>query len=101
MILESVTSAIQIELEDGALIEDTLAALTHLIATYGVSDERAREYLLEQVNNLKLGDSSSMTDYINKHRECKLDHLVRSRMDTCLLAPFLSFRRTHNPELIT
>ncbi|PGH03053.1 hypothetical protein AJ80_08748 [Polytolypa hystricis UAMH7299] len=47
-----------------------------LKATYGISEENARIELLRQVSQLKVGQFSSVTEFINKHRELK-QNLIR------------------------
>ncbi|KAK2598211.1 hypothetical protein N8I77_011637 [Diaporthe amygdali] len=76
ILFDSISVAITIELEDykdGILMDDPLKALTYIAKMYGTSHERARQQLLEEVDQLKLWKCSSMLQYINKHRELKSD----------------------------
>jgi hypothetical protein len=79
LIQDSVSSSIQIELEDQDLINNPLAASVFLVKTYGVSNERARSQLKDEVNSLKLESFSSASDFLNRHRELKFD-LIRAGM---------------------
>ena len=79
LIQDSVSSSIQIELEDQDLINNPLAASVFLVKTYGVSNERARSQLKDEANSLKLESFSSASDFLNRHRELKFD-LIRAGM---------------------
>ncbi|KAH7409289.1 hypothetical protein BKA64DRAFT_392784 [Cadophora sp. MPI-SDFR-AT-0126] len=81
LILNSVTSSIQLELEDKNLLENPLKTIAYIKSTYSIASERARTGLLEKINNCKLSDSKSMTEYINKDREFKFD-LHRGKLAT-------------------
>lgn len=81
LIMNSVSSSILMELEDLSLINDPKQTMLHIKKTYALSNDKAREQLLEKVNALKLQQGESITDYINKHRELKYD-LIRAGMTT-------------------
>jgi len=54
LLLHSVSSAIQIELEDLKYIDALIAAGNYLKKVYSISNERVRENLIQKVNNLTL-----------------------------------------------
>ncbi|SCN96432.1 uncharacterized protein FFFS_02244 [Fusarium fujikuroi] len=74
LIAKSVVSSIANEIEDMA---SPLQQVNHIKNTYGVTDEYARSVLLDKITALKLSHCSSMSDYINQHRDLKTD-LVRA-----------------------
>lgn len=65
-----VSDGIKIKIEDCA---DAKEAYDLIKKRYAVSNERARDTLLNQLNQLKLDDYSSMTEYTNKIRQVKAD----------------------------
>ena len=65
-----VSDGIKIEIED---CEDAKDAYDFVKKRYAVTDERARDGLLHQLNEVKLDDCSSMTEYTNKVRQIKAD----------------------------
>ena len=65
-----VSEGIKIEIEDCA---DAKEAYDFIKKRYAVTNERARDSLLNQLNELKLDDCSSMTEYTNKVRQVKAD----------------------------
>ena len=52
---------------------DAKEAYDFIKKRYAVTNERARDGLLNQLNELKLDDCSSMTEYTNKVRQIKAD----------------------------
>ncbi|KAL7767857.1 hypothetical protein ACKLNR_002158 [Fusarium oxysporum f. sp. zingiberi] len=75
IILKSISSSIAHEVED---ITSPADQLQHIKNTCGISDEYARSVILEKMVSLKLEHCDSMCDYLDKHRDLKVD-LVRSR----------------------
>lgn len=67
---KSILEPIYIEISD---IEDPHSAATYLKETYGVSDERARLQIKEQITECKLWKCGSVTEYLDKHMEYKLN----------------------------
>jgi gag-polypeptide of LTR copia-type/GAG-pre-integrase domain len=65
-----VSDGIKIEIEDCA---DAKEAYDFVKTRYAVTNERARDNLLNQLNELKLEDCSSMTEYTNRVRQIKAD----------------------------
>jgi hypothetical protein len=65
-----VCEGIKIEIEDCA---DAKEAYDFIKKRYAVTNERARDSLLNQLNQLKLEDCTSMTEYTNKVRQIKAD----------------------------
>ena len=65
-----VSDGIKIEIEDFA---DAKEAYDFIKKRYAVTNERARDSLLNQFNELKLEDCTSMTEYTNKVRQIKAD----------------------------
>ena len=65
-----VSEGIKIEIED---CEDARNAYDFIKRRYVVSNERARDDLLTQLNGVKLDDGVSMTEYTNKLRQIKAD----------------------------
>ena len=65
-----VSDGIKIEIED---CEDAKDAYDFVKKRYAVTNERARDGLLHQLNEVKLDDCSSMTEYTNKVRQIKAD----------------------------
>src|SRR5436189_4715492 len=60
-----VSDGIKIEIED---CTDAKEAYDFIKKRYAVTNEHARDSLLAQLNELKLDDHSSMTEYTNKLR---------------------------------
>ena len=67
---EWVCKGIKIEIED---CENAKVAYDLIKERYKVSPERARDLLLSQLNNTKLEDFTSVTEYLNKLRQLKVD----------------------------
>jgi gag-polypeptide of LTR copia-type len=65
-----VSDGIKIEIEEFA---DGKEAYDFIKKRYAVTNERARDNLLNQLNELKLEDCSSMTEYTNRVRQVKAD----------------------------
>ena len=65
-----VSEGIRIEIED---CNDAKAAYDLVKKRYAVTNERARDKLLSQLNDLKLDECSSMTEYTNIMRQYKAD----------------------------
>ena len=65
-----VSDGIKIEIEDCADAKD---AYDFIKKRYAVSTERARDGLLNQLNELKLDDYPSITEYTNRVRQIKAD----------------------------
>jgi hypothetical protein len=65
-----VCEGIAIELEEH---RDPVSACKYINKRYKVSDDRARELLLDKVSGTRLGDFANMTEYVNKHRQLKAD----------------------------
>jgi len=65
-----VCEGIKIEIED---CTDAKKAYDFIKKRYAVTNERARDDLLNQLNELKLDNCSSMTEYTNKVRQLKAD----------------------------
>jgi gag-polypeptide of LTR copia-type len=65
-----VFDGIKIEIEDCA---DAKEAYDFIKKRYAVTNERARDNLLNQLNKLKLNDCLSMTEYTNRVRQIKAD----------------------------
>jgi hypothetical protein len=65
-----VCEGIKIEIED---CTDAKEAYDFIKKRYAVTNERARDDLLNRLNSLKLDDCSSMTEYTNKVRQIKAD----------------------------
>ena len=65
-----VSDGIKIEIED---CTDAKEAYDFIKKRYAVTHERARDSLLNQLNELKLEDCSSVTEYTNKVRQIKAD----------------------------
>ncbi|GJN66062.1 hypothetical protein PLICBS_000078 [Purpureocillium lilacinum] len=65
-----VSDGIKIEVEDCA---DAKEAYDFIKTRYTVTNERARDNLLNQLNGLKLDDCPSMTEYTNRVRQIKAD----------------------------
>ena len=65
-----VSDGIKIEIEDCI---DARVAYAFIKMRYAVTDERARDCLLNQLSGLNLTDCSSMTEYTNKVRQIKAD----------------------------
>jgi hypothetical protein len=65
-----VSDGIKIEIEDCADAKD---AYDYIKKRYAVTHERARDFLLNQLSELKLEDCSSMTEYTNQVRQTKAD----------------------------
>jgi len=65
-----VSDGIKIEIED---CTDAKEAYDFIMKRYAVTNERARDSLLHQLNGLKLEDCPSMTEYTNKVRQIKAD----------------------------
>lgn len=65
-----VSDGIKIEIEDCA---DAKEAYDFIKTRYAVTNERARDSLLNQLNELKLDDCTSMTEYTNRIRQIKAD----------------------------
>lgn len=80
IILNSVSPSIATELQDEDMNTPNLMA-RYIRQIYGVTDEFARQRLLDDVRKLKLSNCKNMTDYLNQHRELRLD-LVRAKMTT-------------------
>jgi hypothetical protein len=51
LVLDTVSSSISLELEDKNLLDTPVSSANHLVATYGMPDERARAQLLGEANN--------------------------------------------------
>jgi hypothetical protein len=88
MFLNSLSSGIAIELEDVGMFQNPQIAFTYLQQQYGVSDEKARDQLMQKVNALKLYKCDNMTDFLNKHRELKHDLInagMLSYMDSTMI----------------
>jgi hypothetical protein len=67
---EWVCEGIKIEIED---CENAKVAYDLIKERYKVSPERARDLLLSQLNNTKLEGFTSVTEYLNKLRQLKID----------------------------
>jgi hypothetical protein len=67
---EWVCEGIKIGIED---CENAKVAYDRIKERYKVSPERARDLLLSQLNNTKLEDFTSVTEYLNKLRLLKVD----------------------------
>jgi hypothetical protein len=65
-----VCEGIKIEIED---CTDAKMAYDFIKKRYAVTNERARDDLLNQLHELKLDNCSSMTEYTNKVRQIKAD----------------------------
>jgi hypothetical protein len=65
-----VSDGIKIEIEEFA---DAKEAYDFIKKRYAVTNERARDNLLNQLNEVKLEDCSSMTEYTNRVRQIKAD----------------------------
>ena len=65
-----VSEGIKIEIED---CEDAKDAYDFIKRRYVVSNERARDTLLTELNGIKFDDCVSMTEYTNKVRQIKAD----------------------------
>jgi hypothetical protein len=63
-----VSDAIAIEIEDQT---DPIKTINTLKSRYGISDEKARLDTLVKISQLRLGDYTGVTDFLNKHREMK------------------------------
>lgn len=82
-----VSDGIRIEIED---CSDANEAYDFIKKRYAVTDERARDNLLNQLNDLKLEDCSSMTEYTNTVRQIKADlKTVKYDMTDNMLATVL------------
>jgi hypothetical protein len=82
-----VSDGIKIEIEDCA---DAKEAYDFIKKRYAVTDERTRDGLLNQLNELKLEDCTSMTEYTNKVRQIKADlKTVKYNMTDDMLATAL------------
>jgi hypothetical protein len=82
-----VSDGIKIEIED---CTDAQEAYDFIKKRYAVTNERARDSLLTQLNELKLDDYSSMTEYTNKLRQLKADlRTVKYEMTDDMLATAL------------
>jgi len=83
-----VSDGIKIEIED---FIDAKEAYDFIKKRYAVTNERARDTLLTQLNGLKLDDNSSMTEYTNRVRQIKADlktvqyHMTDDMLATALL----------------
>lgn len=67
---EWVCEGIKIEIED---CDNAKEAYDFIKIRYKISDERARDILLTQLNDLKLEAFTTMTEYVNKLRQLKAD----------------------------
>ncbi|KAJ5749394.1 hypothetical protein N7533_006422 [Penicillium manginii] len=65
-----ITDGIKIEVEDCA---DAKEAYDFIKKRYAVTNERARDILLNRLNDLKLDNCLSVTDYTNQVRQIKAD----------------------------
>lgn len=65
-----ISDGIKIEIEDCA---DAKEAYDFIKKRYAVTNERARDILLNRLNDLKLDHCSSVTDYTNQIRQIKAD----------------------------
>jgi hypothetical protein len=65
-----ISDGIKIEIEDCA---DAKEAYDFIKKRYAVTNERARDILLNRLNDLKLDHCSSVTDYTNQVRQIKAD----------------------------
>ena len=89
-----VTDGIKIEIED---CRDAKEAYDLIKTRYAVSDERARDSLLNQLNSVKLDDYPSMTEYTNKVRQIKADlKTVKYDMTNDMFATALLYGLTPN-----
>jgi hypothetical protein len=80
-----VCEGIAIELEE---YENPVNAYKYINKRYKVSDDRARELLLDKISETKLGDFVSMTEYVNKHRQLKAD--LKKAKHTCTDSQFVT-----------
>ncbi|KAI3114590.1 hypothetical protein CBS147330_9788 [Penicillium roqueforti] len=65
-----ISDSIKIEIEDCADAKETYDFIKK---RYAVTNERARDILLNRLNDLKLDHCSSVTDYTNQIRQIKAD----------------------------
>lgn len=63
-----VSPAILLEIED---MDSPVDAYNHVTATYSVTNEFAQEQILRDISRLRLGNRSSMTEFLNEHRVLK------------------------------
>ena len=84
-----VCEGIKIEIED---CTDTKKAYDFIKKRYAVTNERARDDLLNQLHEVKLDNCSSMTEYTNQVRQIKADlKTVKYNMTDDMLATALLY----------
>lgn len=70
LLFKWVSDDIVMEIED---LKNPALMAAHIKSQYGLSTEKIQEDVINKLDNLKLDDCKSMSDYISKHRAMKAD----------------------------